>query len=251
MEERRNRLRVGAAALGLAALAAAALPAWACTPPVEGVRLESSRIVLSYGRPVAEVGKHFALDIGACAKSGPDPQQLKVDAHMPEHRHGMNYAPSVKKLGPGRWRAEGLLLHMPGRWEFVFEVDSSDVLRSSFLASSFTEEERRRILLHGPWPPKLVQDPSNRVSGKPEAIAFGEQLFFEPRLSGTGGVLCATCHVPFRGFQDARPRAVGLEEVDRNTQSLLNARFWRWLGWDGGGDSLWAQSIRPLLDRAR
>jgi cytochrome c peroxidase len=86
------------------------------------------------------------------------------------------------------------------------------------------------------------------VSGKPEAVAFGEQLFFEPRLSGTGSVLCATCHVPFRHFQDGRARAFGLEEADRNTQSLPNARFWRWFGWDGGGDSLWAQSIRPLLD---
>ena len=195
-----------------------------------------------------EVGRHFALDIGVCAKSGPAPQHLKVDAHMPEHRHGMNYAPSMKQPGPGRWRAEGLLLHMPGRWEFVFEVDGSDVLRSSFAASAFSEEERRKILSHGPWPPRLEKDPGNRVSGKPEAIDFGEKLFFEPRLSGNGGVLCATCHVPFRGFQDGRPRAVGLEEVDRNTQSLLNARFWRWFGWDGGGDSLWAQSIRPLLD---
>jgi cytochrome c peroxidase len=61
-------------------------------------------------------------------------------------------------------------------------------------------------------------------------------------------VLCATCHVPFRGFHDGRRRGFGLAEVDRNTQSLLNVRFWRWFGWDGGHDSLWAQSIRPLLD---
>ncbi len=212
------------------------------------MKLESARHVLTYRMQEVEVAKHFNLDISACAKSGPAPEILKVDAHMPEHRHGMNYAPSVEKLGPGRWRAEGLLLHMPGKWEFVFEIDSSDVLRSSFEASAFTEEERRKILLHGPWPPKLAKDPGNRASGKPEAIAFGQALFFEPRLSGTGSVLCATCHVPFRGFQDARPRAFGLAEAERNTQSLLNARFWRWFGWDGGGDSLWAQSIRPLLD---
>ena len=41
----------------------------------------------------------------------------------------------------------------------------------------------------------------------PQAVAFGEKLFFEPRLSGSGSVLCATCHAPFRAFQDARPRA--------------------------------------------
>jgi cytochrome c peroxidase len=36
--------------------------------------------------------------------------------------------------------------------------------------------------------------------------------------------------------------------VDRNTPTVLNARFYRWYGWDGANDSLWSQSIRPLLD---
>jgi cytochrome c peroxidase len=138
----------------------------------------------------------------------------------------------------------------------VFELraqDISDVLRSSFDLSrasgvEFTEEEKRKILSHGPWPPKRIADPSNRVSGKPAAIALGERFFYEPRLSGTGSVLCATCHVPFRGFQDARRRGFGLEEGDRNTPSILNVRFERWFGWDGANDSLWAQSVRPLLD---
>ncbi len=115
-------------------------------------------------------------------------------------------------------------------------------------ASEFGPEEIRKILLHGPWPPPWRADPSNRVSGQPEAIKLGERLFFEPRLSGTGSVLCATCHVPFRGFHDARPRAFGLEQVERNTPSLLNVRFNRRFGWDGARDSLWAQSIRPLLE---
>ena len=115
-------------------------------------------------------------------------------------------------------------------------------------AAALSEAEIGRILTHGPWPPPARRDPGNRVSGKPEAIAFGERLFFEPRLSGTGSVLCATCHVPFRRFQDARPRGFGLEEVDRNTPSLMNVGAYRWYGWDGGNDSLWAQSIRPLLD---
>jgi cytochrome c peroxidase len=114
--------------------------------------------------------------------------------------------------------------------------------------SEFSPEEIRKILLHGPWPPPLSADPGNRVSGKPAAIELGERLFFEPRLSGTGSALCASCHVPFRGFQDARPRAFGLEQVERNTPSLLNVRFNRLFGWDGARDKLWAQSIRPLLE---
>ncbi len=112
----------------------------------------------------------------------------------------------------------------------------------------FTDTERRLILRHGPWPAPWSPDPSNRVSGKAAAIDLGEQLFFEPRLSPSGKVLCATCHAPFRGWQDGRSRALGLAETDRNTQSLLNVRYQRWFGWDGGGDSLWAQSIRPILE---
>jgi cytochrome c peroxidase len=115
-------------------------------------------------------------------------------------------------------------------------------------AVDFTPQEVRAILRHGPWPPAWNPDASNRVSGKPEAIALGEKLFFEPRLSTKGDVLCATCHVPYRGWQDGRARGMGHLEVDRNTQSLINVRWSRWFGWDGAGDSLWAQSVRPMLD---
>jgi hypothetical protein len=51
-----------------------------------------------------------------------DAQLLRVDATMPEHRHGMNYRPTVKPLGDGRWRAEGLLWHMSGRWQLRLDV---------------------------------------------------------------------------------------------------------------------------------
>src|SRR3954465_12848466 len=112
----------------------------------------------------------------------------------------------------------------------------------------FSADEKASILSHGPGPQPARRAPSNRVSGKPEAIALGERLFFEPRLSGTGSVLCATCHAPFRAFQDARAKGFGLEEVDRNTPSLINVGLYHWYGWDGAHDSLWAQSGRPLLD---
>ena len=137
------------------------------------------------------------------------------------------------------------MFHMPGRWELIFTVDGERLARDLVV---FSDSEKALILSHGPWPPTPHRDPSNRVSGKPEAIALGERLFFEPRLSGTGSVLCATCHAPFRAFQDARARGFGLQEVDRNTPSLINVGLYRWYGWDGAHDSLWAQSIRPLLD---
>ncbi len=112
----------------------------------------------------------------------------------------------------------------------------------------FSDDELRALLRHGPWPAPIAPDPTNRVSGNPDAIELGEKLFFEPRLSQGGQVLCASCHVPYRAWQDGRARALGLAEADRNTPSVLNVRWNRWFGWDGAGDSLWAQSIRPIID---
>jgi cytochrome c peroxidase len=114
--------------------------------------------------------------------------------------------------------------------------------------ASFAPAETASIVAHGPWPQPPTRDPTNPGSGKPEAIALGERLFFSPRLSGEGGVLCATCHAPWRAFTDGRPRAFGIAPVDRNTPTVANVRLQRWFGWDGGHDTLWAQSIRPILD---
>jgi len=73
------------------------------------------------------VGQHFSLDFALCPiAAAAAPGEVLVDAHMPEHRHGMNYRPGVRSLGAGLYRAEGLMFHMPGRWELVFDVRSSD-----------------------------------------------------------------------------------------------------------------------------
>ena len=117
-------------------------------------------------------------------------------------------------------------------------------------APSFDANEVARILAHGPWPPQpsaRPRDPSNSVSGNPDAVAFGRILFFDARLSANGAVSCASCHRPERGFTDGRARAQGLGLHDRNTQGLLDLAWQRWFGRDGGADSLWAAAIRPML----
>jgi cytochrome c peroxidase len=113
---------------------------------------------------------------------------------------------------------------------------------------AFTPEEARRIAAHGPWPAPWTRDPSNRVSGNRDAIDLGERLFFERRLSVNGEISCSHCHLPERNWSDGLPRAVGLAEVDRNAPSVVNVRYHHWFGWDGAHDSLWAQSINPILD---
>jgi len=112
----------------------------------------------------------------------------------------------------------------------------------------FETGEVRRVLQHGPWPPPLPRDPSNRVSGDPAAIALGQRLFFDARLSAGGKVACASCHVPVQAWTDGRRRAVGLAPVDRNTPTVLNVAWHRWFSWDGGADSLWSQSMKPIVD---
>ena len=133
MEERRDTFRRHAHALIAAALlAGAAGGAPACELP-PGTRLESKRLVLSYRSVPSRiaVGEHFALELAACAKPGAAlPERVKLDAHMPEHRHGMNYRPDLKPAGPGRFRSEGWLFHMPGRWEFVFELGGERLTHS-------------------------------------------------------------------------------------------------------------------------
>jgi cytochrome c peroxidase len=114
----------------------------------------------------------------------------------------------------------------------------------------FSADERTAIATHGPWPPPLRRDPGNRLSGRPAAVAFGERLFQDPRLSASGAIACSHCHIPARDFVDGRTLAAGQQIGQRHTPSVVNARFARWQGWAGDTDSLWAASIRPLLDAA-
>ncbi|MFN0304583.1 MAG: hypothetical protein ACKVQU_29975 [Burkholderiales bacterium] len=101
----------------------------ACRAGLDGAeRLESKGYVLAYRTEPARIaiGEHFALDVVVCAKDGGvEPASIRVDASMPEHRHGMNYRASVTRRGPHEHRAEGLLFHMPGRWELVFDVQGA------------------------------------------------------------------------------------------------------------------------------
>jgi len=89
-------------------------------------RLEVDGVVVLFRTQPAtiEVGQHFTVEAIVCTPpAGPPATGLRVDARMPEHRHGMNYRPRVVALAAGRFVAEGLLFHMPGRWQLIFDVD--------------------------------------------------------------------------------------------------------------------------------
>ncbi|HEX7901959.1 MAG TPA: hypothetical protein VF950_29640 [Planctomycetota bacterium] len=54
------------------------------------------------------------------APSGP--LAVEVDARMPEHFHGMNRVARTTRQPDGTFKTEGLLFHMPGRWELYVDI---------------------------------------------------------------------------------------------------------------------------------
>lgn len=124
-------------------------------------------------------------------------------------------------------------------------ISTSTPIRPTLL--DFTPAEQAQIASHGPWPQAQRADASNGLLNQPNAQRWGASLFFDVRLSANQTMSCASCHQPNRAFQDGLPTAVGRTAGERNTPSLLDVAQWRWLGWDGAHDSLWAASLTPLL----
>jgi cytochrome c peroxidase len=82
----------------------------------------------------------------------------------------------------------------------------------------------------------------------PERVALGRQLFFDPRLSGSGAMSCATCHAPERDWQDGIATAIGRDGriLARRTPTLLNAAWGFPFFWDGRADTLEQQAVMPI-----
>ena len=113
----------------LVASAFLALPALAdCESGPTRIRAEGRALSIAFTTQPApiKVGELFSLEATLCPKAGASAvRAFKVDASMPDHRHGMNYQPSVVRSGENSYTASGLMFHMPGRWQLVFEVDSA------------------------------------------------------------------------------------------------------------------------------
>ena len=111
--------------LALAASLAGAGAACAACPPLaaDGAQLRQGAMLLAWRTEpaVLRVGQPFSVFVQLCPTEA---ILLRVDANMPEHRHGMNYKTSLHPLGDGRWRVDGLLWHMAGRWEMRWDVRS-------------------------------------------------------------------------------------------------------------------------------
>jgi len=70
-------------------------------------------------------------------------------------------------------------------------------------------------------------------------VLLGKYLFFDPRLSGDGGISCATCHQPDKAWTDGLALSAGYPGTlyFRNTQTVLNTVYNQgYLYWDGRMD---------------
>jgi cytochrome c peroxidase len=84
----------------------------------------------------------------------------------------------------------------------------------------------------------------------PAAVALGEKLFFDGRLSGDGTVACSTCHDPARAFTDGRPVSIGIagRVGQRNAPTILNALYNKTQFWDGRVNTLEEQAALPITN---
>jgi cytochrome c peroxidase len=125
--------------------------------------------------------------------------------------------------------------------------------------------------------PAQAPDPAGNPS-TPAKVALGRLLFFDPILSGTDKVACATCHHPRFGWADGRAtplgvsgtglgparllnEAAGIAPLARNAPTVLNVGFNGLVAgqqldpkaapmfWDARVQSLEEQMLHPLRSR--
>jgi cytochrome c peroxidase len=82
----------------------------------------------------------------------------------------------------------------------------------------------------------------------PDRELLGRTLFFDPRLSGSDWISCASCHNPGFAYGDGLPKAIGhgMHELGRRTPTLLNLAWGGPMFWDGRADGLEQQALGPI-----
>jgi cytochrome c peroxidase len=99
-------------------------------------------------------------------------------------------------------------------------------------------------------PASIPYPPENAHSVEREVL--GRTLFFDPRLSGSSAMSCATCHHPGFSWGDGLPKAIGagMRQLERRTPTLLNLAWAPALFWDGRAETLEEQATGPIESSA-
>lgn len=95
--------------------------------------------------------------------------------------------------------------------------------------------------------PAAVPQPADNTT-TPLRAELGRQLFFDPRLSGSNALSCASCHNPALGWSDGQPTAIGhnMQVLERATPTILNTAYQRVQFWDGRAATLEEQALGPI-----
>jgi cytochrome c peroxidase len=86
----------------------------------------------------------------------------------------------------------------------------------------------------------------NQFSAERELL--GRTLFFDPRLSSSDWISCATCHNPAFSWGDGLAKGLGhnMKTLGRRTPTILNLAWAEPLFWDGRAQSLEEQALGPI-----
>ncbi len=109
-----------------------------------------------------------------------------------------------------------------------------------------TEGDRAARMAEFARPATVPFPPDNPYT--PEKAELGRMLFFDPLLSASRSIACATCHHPRLAWSDGLPHAVGEARTPLPFRSptLLGAAWLAAWGWDGKFKSLEGVAFTPL-----
>lgn len=96
-----------------------------------------------------------------------------------------------------------------------------------------------------------VPFPKENSFSKEKAL-LGKLLFYDPRLSLSKQVACASCHDPELAWGDGKHLAFGHNRQNgkRNSMTIINTGYYNSLFWDGRASSLEDQVQFPVQDQA-
>ena len=94
--------------------------------------------------------------------------------------------------------------------------------------------------------PAMKHPSDNKWSKDKEEL--GKMLYFDPRLSGSNWISCATCHNPGLGWSDGLARIIGdgQKELGRHAPTIINSGYFELQMWDGRKKSLEDQASGPI-----
>ncbi|MBL3655819.1 cytochrome-c peroxidase [Fulvivirga sediminis] len=97
--------------------------------------------------------------------------------------------------------------------------------------------------------PEMTYPADNPYSDEKKEL--GKMLFFDPRLSESGQIACASCHDSELGWGDGRRNSYGHNRQlgKRNAMTILNSGYASSLFWDGRAATLEEQAALPIQDK--